>query len=137
MMTRATLRSARPATVATLCLTGALALWACDRRAAAHVLVTEIGPARLRSAAQTLRRPVEADVEETVPRNLWPPEVVRCRPERVQVSRDGVYLQLHSFFVTESGLYVQFEGAPAPPEGPGELTFRRMWEGIYWFHYAG
>jgi hypothetical protein len=72
-----------------------------------------------------------------LPKSDWPEAVRICGPRAVRIGAAGVYLEMHRFVVTESGVFVAFEGTAPPAADAVEPTFKRLWDGIYWYHLAG
>ena len=74
-----------------------------------------------------------------IPENRWPKTIKALKPlsVRQRAEPDGLYINVSTFFVQESGYFVPRDRAFAPPSDIAEPSLRHLREGVYWYHFAG
>ncbi len=102
----------------------------------AFALIQAVGPERIRAAAEILRRGHRAG-EEEIAAESWPAAIRELKPKSVVVDNGGVMLGMTSRFVEGEAIYVVFEKARAPAEGPGDPSVVRLDVRIYLYEFVG
>jgi hypothetical protein len=73
-----------------------------------------------------------------LPSESWPDVIVQLDPQSVRVDADGVYLQVDSVFVTESGYFVPVKSSNKKPRGPeGDPSYLPLAPRLYWYRLKG
>src|SRR5262245_56474421 len=67
----------------------------------------------------------------------WPPEIRRLAPKSVRLHRDGIYIQLWSFFVLQRGLFVLPSRSKFQPTSRGDPSYWQLQGRVYWYKVEG
>jgi hypothetical protein len=102
----------------------------------ATALIERVGPLRVRDAAESLRH-FRAGREKDVPQQAWPPAIRELQPKSVVVENSGVLVWKTSRFVDGEAIYIVFERAETPAEGPGDPSVSRLHDRIYLYEFVG
>ena len=71
-----------------------------------------------------------------VPEDQWPPEFADLNPVGVRVTKEGLWIRLDKFFVTESGIFFpRHKIDPAMFRGDPALYF--IEQGVFGYHIRG
>ncbi len=90
--------------------------------------------AQLAAAAPTVLSQTASDGDISV--GQWPPAVAALRPERVYISRDGLYLVLSTSFVEERGLFVPRSAAFNGGTGT-DPSYTSVGQGVFSYRIKG
>jgi hypothetical protein len=73
-----------------------------------------------------------------LPSEAWPEAIVRLDPKSVRVDAQGVYLQLDSGFVGESGFFVPVKSSKKKLAGhEGDPSYQPLAPRLYWYRVRG
>jgi len=72
-----------------------------------------------------------------IEKKWWPSEIAELNPESVRKSEQGIYIELNSFFVEESGLFIPAPGTRVETGTHKEPYYRLLGNGIYSYHVTG
>ncbi|MGI8980520.1 MAG: hypothetical protein ACR2FY_14930 [Pirellulaceae bacterium] len=72
-----------------------------------------------------------------VPKAVWPDAISKLSPKSVHVTKYGVYVKLHSFFVTEDGLFLLPTSSSFQPQERGDPIYRQLRPRVYWYEIKG
>ena len=87
---------------------------------------------QLRAAADQL-----GEHHGSVDKAFWPTVIQKLSPKSVKVSKDGVYVVLRSFFVTEQGLFLLPTNSPFQPSQGSDPSYRQLHERVYRYEIKG
>lgn len=72
-----------------------------------------------------------------IEKKWWPSEIAELNPKSVRKSEQGIYIELNSFFVEQSGLFIPTPGTKVERGKPQEPFYRLLGNGIYSYHVTG
>ena len=72
-----------------------------------------------------------------IEKQFWPPTIAELKPISVRRNDMGIYIELDSFFVEESGLFVPAAGIEVETGSQREPYYRLLGHGIYSYHVTG
>lgn len=67
----------------------------------------------------------------------WPPAIAELKPISVRMSEFGIYIELDSFFVEQSGLFIPAPGITIDTGAHHDPSYRLLGDGIYSYHATG
>jgi len=114
-----------------------VAATSCDHKGANARALAHVGAARLLEAAQQLQPRAGHPDPVLVSPESWPPAIREMNPERVRVTKQGVYITLHSSFVEEDGVFVAADPTATLAGREGDPAFEVMAPRVYWYKIKG
>ena len=67
----------------------------------------------------------------------WPPAIVELKPESVRRNENGIYIELDSFYVERSGLFIPSPGVQVETGGHYDPGYKLLGNGVYSYHATG
>ena len=110
-----------------------------DKRHEAEKTLRQVGPDNLRHEAAAFYKElfVAPTGQYSLPKSdQWPPTFSRFSPLQVRAYTDGFSLPLEVERDGERGLYVVPQGMDHIPTESDHAHFRKISDGIYWYHFA-
>ena len=109
---------------------GAIAAW-CLRSSVPNIDAATAE--QLLVAADQLSERAPGPIDE----GQWPVAISKHSPQSVRVTKNGVYVELRSFFVTEEGLFLLPTNSSFNPAIGGDPSYRQLRERVYWYEIKG
>lgn len=72
-----------------------------------------------------------------IPKAVWPDAISKLSPKSVRVTKNGVYVELRSFFVTQEGLFLLPTDSSFQPQVRGDPSYRQLRQRVYWYEIKG
>jgi len=72
-----------------------------------------------------------------IEKQWWPPEITELNPDSVTKTENGIYIELDSFFVEKSGLFIPASGINIDPGAHQDPSYKLLDQGIYSYHATG
>lgn len=71
------------------------------------------------------------------PDERWPGEFSELNPESVRIEKNGVYIVMHGFFVSESGVYIPANGMKPDTANTEDPAYNEINDNVYWYEIKG